>query len=158
MKIGIMSDSHDNLPAVSKAVSVFNDAEVSLVIHAGDFVSPFVSEPLKELESEFVAVFGNCDGERFGLFRAFGERIHRAPHSFEWSGKRILILHEPDNLDALAASGHFDAVIYGHTHDVDVREGRTLIVNPGECCGWLRRRRTVALWDVASGGVDIVSI
>jgi len=158
MKIGIMSDSHDNLPAIAKAVSVFNDAEVSLVIHAGDFVAPFVSKPLAELEMDFIAVFGNNDGERFGLSRVFEGKIHRPPYELDYNEKKILILHEPNNLDALVASGYFDAIIYGHTHDVDIQRGRTIVINPGECGGWLRGRRTVALWDVEFGEVEIVPV
>ncbi len=158
MKIGIMSDSHDNLPAIAKAVSVFNDAEVSLVIHAGDLVAPFVSKPLAELEMDFIAVFGNNDGERFGLSRVFEGKIHRPPYELDYNEKKILILHEPNNLDALVASGYFDAIIYGHTHDVDIQRGRTIVINPGECGGWLRGRRTVALWDVEFGEVEIVPV
>ena len=104
MKIGIMSDSHDNVPAIAKAVGFFNDAGVSLVIHARDLVSPFVSKPMKELEMEFEIVFGNNDGERLGLAHVFGGRIRRPPHIVLHEGRRILVLHEPDNLDALIAS------------------------------------------------------
>ena len=67
MKIGIMSDSHDNMPAIVKAVGFFNDVGVSLVIHAGDLITPFVAKPLSELDMDLVAVFGNNDGERLGL-------------------------------------------------------------------------------------------
>ena len=59
MKIGIMSDSHDNMPAITSAVGLFNDIGVKLVIHGGDLISPFVSKPIKHLNAEFVAVFGN---------------------------------------------------------------------------------------------------
>ena len=158
MKIGIMADSHDNMPAIGKAVSVFNDAEVSLVIHAGDLIAPFVSKPLGDLEMDFVAVFGNNDGERFGLGQVFQDQIHRAPYLMNYSGKNILILHEPDNLNALRASRCFDAIVYGHTHDVDIQKGESLVINPGECGGWLRGRRTVALWDVESGDVEIIPV
>lgn len=158
MKIGILSDTHDNMPAIAKAVSVFNDAEVELVIHAGDLVAPFVSIPLNGLKMEFVAVFGNNDGERIGLLNVFKGKIHRAPYLLEFHQKKILILHEPDNLDILAESGKFDAIIYGHTHEVDVRKGKTLIINPGECSGWLKGQRTVALWDVATGEVQIIPV
>ena len=47
--IGIMSDSHDNLDAIRKAVDAFNEAEVDLVIHAGDMISPFTSKEIKKL-------------------------------------------------------------------------------------------------------------
>ena len=158
MKIGLMTDSHDNMPAITKAVGVFNDVEVSLVIHAGDLVAPFTAIPLKQLKSDFIAVFGNNDGEKLGLSKVFEGRIHRPPHFITEGDKRILILHEPDNLKALSDSGHFDLIVYGHTHEVDVQKGRTLIVNPGECCGWVKGRRTVAFWDTASGDVDIVPV
>ena len=59
---------------------------------------------------------------------------------------------------AVSDSGYFDLIVYGHTHEVDVQKGRTLIVNPGECCGWVKGRRTVALWDTVSGDVDIVPV
>lgn len=158
MKIGIMADSHDNLPAISKAVSFFNDVGVSLVIHAGDLIAPFVSKPLAGLEMEFLAVFGNNDGERFGLAQVLEGKIHRPPHALNHGGKKILVLHEPDNLEALVASHYFDAVIYGHTHDVDIQKGETFVINPGECGGWLRGRRTVALWDVDLGEVEVVVV
>ncbi len=158
MKIGIMADSHDNLSAIGKAVSVFNDAEVSLVIHAGDLIAPFVSKPLMDLNGEFTAVFGNNDGERFGLAHVFEGKIHRAPYLMRYREKNVLILHEPDNLGALVDSDHFDLIVYGHTHDVDVQQGKTLVVNPGECCGWLRGKRTVALWDMESNDVEIVPV
>ena len=40
MKIGIISDSHDHVDNIRRAVSVFREASVELVIHAGDIVSP----------------------------------------------------------------------------------------------------------------------
>jgi len=38
MLIGIMADSHDNLPKVRQAVEFFNQKKVALVLHAGDFM------------------------------------------------------------------------------------------------------------------------
>jgi hypothetical protein len=31
-----------------------------------------------------------------------------------------------------------DVIIYGHTHEVDIRIGSPLIINPGEAGGWLK--------------------
>lgn len=158
MKVGILSDSHDNLPALAKAVGLFNDAETSLVIHAGDFVAPFTSRPLKSLQGDFIGVFGNNDGERCGLIRTFGECIYRPPYHFTFAGKNILLLHEPDQLDAFVASAQFDMIIYGHTHEPEVHRGDTLVINPGECGGWVNGKRTVALWEVESGEVEIIPV
>ena len=158
MRVGILTDTHDNMPAIAKAVGIFNDAEVSHVLHAGDLVSPFVSIPLKNLNMDFTAVFGNNDGERIGLANVFRGRIHRAPHPLEIGGKKILLMHEPDSLDALVASGRFDAIVYGHTHEPDIREGKTLVINSGEACGWLKGNRTIAIWDLASGEVQLMPL
>jgi putative phosphoesterase len=156
VKIGIMSDSHDHLAAIAKAVSIFNDAEVSLVLHAGDLVSPFVASALQHLRMGMVAVFGNNDGERIGLAKAFPDRIFRPPHRVTVEGRALLLLHEPDLLENLAGCGDFHAIIYGHTHVPEIKQGRTLVINPGECCGYLTGRRTVALWDLEKGRVDLL--
>jgi uncharacterized protein len=158
MKIGILADSHDNVPALKKAVNYFNELEVSWVIHAGDLIAPFVSKPLSQLNSDFVAVFGNHDGEKFGLEKALSGKIHRAPYTFTYKEKSILILHEPDNLEILVSAGKFDAIIYGHTHQPDIQSGKTLIINPGECGGWLYGRRTIAFWDTENQDARIITI
>ena len=62
-----------------------------------------------------------------------------------------------------AVAVHFDAVIYGHTHAVDIRtvphasgSGQTLILNSGEACGWLHDRATAALLDLETLDCEIV--
>ncbi|MEO0083560.1 MAG: YfcE family phosphodiesterase, partial [candidate division WOR-3 bacterium] len=62
--IGIISDTHDNLPNIKRAVKIFNQRKVSLVIHCGDFVAPFTLLTFKELQCPLTGVFGNCDGEK----------------------------------------------------------------------------------------------
>ena len=85
-----------DLPAIGKAVSVFNDAEVDLVLHAGDLVAPFVAKPLQFLKMDLIAVFGNNDGERLGLSKVFEGRIFRAPHEIRFAERRILLyFHQP---------------------------------------------------------------
>jgi putative phosphoesterase len=160
MRTGVISDTHDNRIKLSKAVDVFNNEQVDLVIHAGDFVAPFTSRDLSKLNAKFVAVFGNNDGEKIGLKTALSKvgNINHAPHEFTYLGKRFVVMHEPSCLEALASSGKYDVIIYGHTHEVDVREGRTLIVNPGECGAWTSGKSTVALIDLESMGVEVISL
>jgi hypothetical protein len=54
--IGLMADTHDNLPMVDKAVHRFNEENVGLVLHAGDYVAPFVIPRLKALKARFIGV------------------------------------------------------------------------------------------------------
>ena len=143
--VGLMADSHDNKNAVLKATRLFNDRQIGLLLHVGDYIAPFNAGWMADLDAPMIGVFGNNDGEKFGLraqFEALGP-IHRAPFSFEHEGKRFLLLHEPDEVDALAASGAYDVIVYGHTHEIDLRDGETRVVNPGECGGWTTGRSTV---------------
>ncbi len=159
MHIGILADTHDNLPLLHRAVSVFNERQVSHVIHAGDFTSPFTFRALKHLTCPFTGIYGNNDGERVLLQKLSGQRIFTQPYIMELDGRKIVIMHEHQVVDALADSGHFDLVIYGHTHEPDVRKrGKTLIVNPGELSGWLHGRSTVAIADLASLSAEILEI
>jgi len=149
MKIGILSDSHDHLARLAQAVAVFNEEAVGLVLHAGDFVSPTTARELGRLRAPLVGVFGNNDGDRLFLTKAFAGvgTLHAGPHELEVGGRRVVLMHEPRCLEALVESGAYALVVFGHTHDALVREGRTLVVNPGECGGWLSGRATVAVVD-----------
>ncbi len=149
MKLGILSDSHDNLPALARIVERFNAKNVDLVLHAGDFVSPFTAVPLSKLRAPLVGVFGNNDGDRLYLTRRFEGigPLHPGYHVFEIDGLRVVLMHEPKSIDALVTSDAYDLIVYGHTHEVDVRPGRPAVVNPGEACGWLTGRSTAVLFN-----------
>ena len=159
--IGLLSDSHDNLDRVRAAVRLFNDARCDLVIHAGDFVAPFAAEELRNLRAPVKAVFGNCDGEKAGLVRAFqgiGE-ITEGPLAFAHAGLRFVVVHFDTSAATQAASGLFDVVVFGHTHRplVESRDG-VLLANPGETGGWLSGKSTVALLDPAARTAEIVPL
>ena len=40
MKIGIISDTHDDVDNTNKAIDIFKENDVKAVIHAGDIISP----------------------------------------------------------------------------------------------------------------------
>jgi len=150
--IGIISDSHDHLGNVRRALALFRERGVEIVLHAGDFVSPFVSEPFREAGMRLIGVFGNNDGDKLYLrerFSGIGE-LHFGPHEFELGGRKILLMHEPRALDALVASGRYDLIVYGHTHRAEIREGRPLVINPGELGGWLTGQPSAACVDLAT--------
>jgi len=156
-KIGLIADSHENMPMIAKAVELFNRERVERVLHAGDIISPITAKEFKKLKCPLIAVFGNNDGEKIFLrekFSAIGE-IHERRWEGEIGGRKILLIHAPDMLDALAASGAYDLIVYGHTHVALVRQGKTLVVNPGECGGWLTGRCTVAILDTEKMTAEI---
>lgn len=161
MKLGVMADSHENMPMIRRAVEVFNDAGVDLVCHCGDVISPITSREFKDLDAPFVGVFGNNDGDRLFLKKKFRDigSFHEEPYEFEVDGKTVCLMHRPLHVDALVAEGRLDYVFYGHTHNIDVRDtGRPVVVNPGEAGGWISGRCTVAVVDLATKGVEIVTL
>jgi len=68
-------------------------------------------------------------------------------------------MHEHHIIDALAKSGCYDLVIYGHTHTPDIRTvNNTLIINPGEASGWLYGKPTVAVADLSAMTAEIIRL
>ena len=150
MKLGVMSDSHDNIPNVKRAVALFNELGVDLVVHAGDFIAPFAIDPLADLNCRVVGVFGNNDGERIMIAKKFepiGE-VHPNLASVSLDGRDIAVMHYPELAIPIAKSGDYDVVIYGHTHKIDIHKEKTLLLNPGETGGWTTGKSTVAVVDL----------
>lgn len=157
MMLGIISDSHDHLDNLRRVLEIFKDRDVKHIIHAGDFTSPFTRRVMKHFSGGFTGVFGNNDGERVLLKKLYQDNIFTQPYKFTLDSKRIVVMHEPDVVDALADSGHFDLVVYGHTHEPVIRKsGTTLIVNPGEVCGWLYGKPSAAIVDLEGMEAEIV--
>ena len=160
MLIGVVADTHDNLAKLRQALLQFKSAGVELVLHAGDMVSPFVAVPFQEAGLRVIGVFGNNDGDKLYLrerFSGVGE-LHFGPHELELSGRRVVLMHEPRALEALIASGKYDLIVYGHTHKVDLRPGPPLVLNPGECGGWLSGRATCAIVDLEALRAEILEL
>jgi len=163
--VGLIADTHDNLPMVDKAVKKLNEENVGLVLHAGDYVAPFVIPKFKELKAKLIGVFGNNDGDHELLKRRFSEQKHLDIRgNFAQvivDGLKIALLHGEDEelLKALVESESFDVVVQGHVHKAGFyRKGKTLVVNPGEVCGYLTGKPTIALFDTVKREAEIVEL
>jgi len=161
MKIGIISDTHDNLPKIKEAVEMFNQEKVQLVLHAGDFTSPFTSREFKNLNSPLKGVFGNNDGDKLLLQKYFvgiGE-ISSETYLTNLNQVSLIMLHKGELVDSLAESQKYDLIVYGHTHHPDLRRiGKTLIINPGEGGGWLSGKSTIAILNLKTLEARILEI
>lgn len=159
--IGILSDSHDNMVAIKKAVRFFNETECDLVVHAGDIIAPFAACELQNLTCEVKAVFGNCDGERKGLEKSFGSFgiIKDAPFVFSHRNLRFLVTHIYSSLDSSLSLNGLDVLIFGHTHKPEMKmEGKLRLINPGESGGWVSGKSTVVLFDPESKRAEIITL
>lgn len=162
--IGILSDSHDNMNALRKAVEFFNERGVKAVLHAGDIISPFTVRAFEELKPKLYFVFGNNDGDKLTLTKRFEEIGAVSCGDFgdlTIDGLHIALLHGTNEamVKALARSGEFDVVIRGHTHEPNVKiiEGVT-VINPGESSGVLSGKSTVAVLEIANLNFEITQL
>jgi putative phosphoesterase len=105
-------------------------------------------------------VYGNNDGEKIGLDNAFKElgTLLPGPRIFSYNGKSFFLTHEHVTVDAIRTSQSIDVIVYGHTHEVDIRKGKPLVVNPGEAGGWLKGKATIAVLDTVTMEVDIIEL
>ena len=147
MKIGILADTHDNLPKIEKAVRLFNRKRVDFVLHAGDYIAPFAVAKLKDLSCDFCGIFGNNDGERIGLTQASGGKIKDGPLRITLESRNIVLVHDINSVNP--ATEEAQLIIFAHTHKPEIsRKNSFLLINPGECAGWLSNRSSVAIIDL----------
>jgi len=160
--VGIISDTHDRLPLLDKAVKQLNEEKVELVLHAGDYIAPFVVPHFRPLKADLIGVFGNNDGDRDLLRKRFtelGSEIRGRFAEVIVDGLRIAVLHgdEEELLRSLINAESHDVIVHGHTHEAkNYRKGETLVINPGEVCGYLTEKPTIAILNTQTLNVKTV--
>lgn len=149
MRIGVVSDTHNNLKNVRRIVELFNAANVDRVIHTGDITQAKTIEVFGRLDAPMSGVFGNNDQERPSLEAAierYGFEFYEPPLQVCWHGRDIIVVHDPLEFD-----GRLDTqaiALHGHTHRYRCEEANgQLIFNPGECAGMMKGLNAVGLLD-----------
>ena len=61
MRIGVVSDTHNNLKNIDKIITLFNDAELELVVHTGDITNGRALERFSGLRCLLCGTYGNND-------------------------------------------------------------------------------------------------
>ena len=160
MRIGILSDIHDNIWALEAALRTLEDADALLGL--GDYCAPFTVAAIGEAFSRSVhLVWGNNDGDKLAIVRNAESHPHITFHG-EWAnlelgGRTIALVHDPALGEALAQGGRFDLVCHGHNHQRSINTvGETLLVNPGEVMGRFGVR-SVAFYDTDDEQAEIIT-
>lgn len=141
MKVGILSDIHDNIWKLASALAGLQEAEVLLC--CGDLCSPFIIGLLAEgfPDRPIHIVFGNNDADLFRITNNSRKYDHVHLHGEffqgELGGKRFSMNHFDNIARPIAASGQYDVVCYGHNHIYKIESmGSTLAINPGAIMGY----------------------
>jgi uncharacterized protein len=142
MLVGLVSDSHDNAPALRMAAGFLRERRPDLVLHLGDVTTKDTLDLLDGLP--LVTLRGNNDPPALG--------------ALDWSGTL-------DGVKVHAHHGHLkprladepDVLLHGHTHRRRAeRVGRTLVVNPGAL--YRTPRRTIALLRLPACEVEFYEV
>jgi putative phosphoesterase len=154
LRIAIISDIHDNIPNLRKALAKM--ADVDVLVCCGDLCSPFMIQELGEgFRGPTHIVFGNNDGDRFRIAdsaRAYANiHIHGEFVELELAGRKIAVNHFDNMGRAMSPSREYDVVCFGHNHRLEIKRlGGTLAINPGEIYGLLTGAATFVIYDTAT--------
>jgi putative phosphoesterase len=141
MIVAVMSDSHDHIWNVRKALEIIKSHQAKAIIHCGDLIAPFVLKELAKFEGPVHWVLGNNDGEQYLLTKlSLTELTNTKPYGFmgtlNLDAASIAFTHYEEMGYALAHTGQYDLVCCGHTHAHRLeRIHQTTLLNPGEIMG-----------------------
>ena len=127
MKYFLLSDIHGSLTQLNMVLDIYRKEQCDMLLLMGDILNygprnglpdgldaRGVADVLNPLKDEIVAVRGNCDSEVDQMLLHFP--IMATYTLLVDEGRKILLTHGHVYNKQTLPSGHFDAVIYGHTH------------------------------------------
>ncbi|MDY6878370.1 MAG: metallophosphoesterase family protein [Chloroflexota bacterium] len=162
MKVGIISDTHDNLRNLETALGVLQAEGVTRILHCGDVCGPEVIRALAGFDVWIAR--GNMDRHP-GLAQAVEDTLGRGRlawfHRFTLDGYPVAMLHA-DNEEVMGntiTSGQYAYVLCGHTHRRrDQTIDHTRVINPGALGGVRWQRRSFCILSLATGDVRFVKL
>lgn len=161
MKLAVLSDIHDNIWQLEKALQKIDAAD--MIVFCGDLCAPFTLKQMAEFPAKALhVVFGNNDGDRYLITKIAGDFSHVVLHGefakIEAGGLQIAVNHYPEIAAEIARNGAFDAVFYGHDHQHHIEKiGKTDLINPGEIMGRFGRS-TFIMYDTETRAVETIDV
>ena len=162
MRIGIISDTHDDLHTLDHALAILKAEGIDVLLHCGDLCTPATLEALATFDV-WVAR-GNMDRHRdlaVTARRTIGSERFAERHRLTLDGRSAVLLHghRQEELSGVISAGRYAYVFHGHTHRRrDQRVGPTRIINPGAVGGIRWQRRSFAILDTAGDEVDFRTV
>ncbi len=159
MRIGVVSDTHNRMSSVARIVELFRASGVERIVHTGDITQAKVLDAFSSLALPLHGVYGNNDLERESLdaaARLHGFVLLDPPLELCWAGRRLLIVHDPRDLERARRADH-ELLLHGHTHRRRIdRDAGALIFNPGECAGHMIGHNAVGIVDLATLSAELL--
>jgi len=160
MRIAIISDTHDNVPNLEKALKWMKENKIEQIIHCGDLCAPSMLRDIlaPNFSGQIHLVFGNVEDR--DLTPKIAANYKNIKHygdqgEMEIDGYKVAFVHFPDEAKKLAQSGRYDFVFYGHTHKPWTEKiGKTEVLNPGTLAGMFYKA-TFAVWNTDTGKLEL---
>ena len=150
MLIGVESDTHNNIRNIKQIISLFNDEDITSVIHTGDIASEKALDQFSTLNAKLIGVYGNNDRNESGLediAKKYSFKFQNPPKSIKIMDKKITIFHEPEDIDSfILKNPGVDLILHGHTHRYRHEiVNDVLLFNPGESAGMQKGKNAIGI-------------
>jgi hypothetical protein len=135
MHLGILSDTHDQLPRTQAALALLRSAGADVLIHCGDITRPNIVTACAVLPLYFA--YGNNDADSVPELTQVAQQTGATCLGWgdvvELAGKKIGVTHGHMTTDLRRVLAlHPDYLLTGHSHRRhDYQEGRVRRINPG---------------------------
>lgn len=151
-----------------KAFIIFNKQKVDLVLHLGDWVSPFMLRFCEYSDAKIISIFGNNERNKNRYLTKtklldVGIKFIGINAELELDGKKFYICHgkSKDEINSAISSGKYDVVLSGHNHLANIEKTKnTIHINPGSTCGIkngnINHELTVALYETGKNKPRII--
>lgn len=162
MRIGIISDTHDDLRALERAVGVLRAEDITTLLHCGDLCTPSVLEALSDFDTWIAR--GNMDRHEAlepTAHEVLGAGRLADHHHLTLAGQSVVLMHghQEGELRQLISAGDHAYVVHGHTHRRrDQRIGPTHVVNPGALGGMRWQRRSFCILDLEGNQTAFIKV
>lgn len=163
MQIGVLSDTHNNIGNLVRALRIFEEEGIRTLIHCGDMANETTAQQLDGFE--VVYVNGNVDHSVEAVndvILGLGPRnFAGAVFAGKLNGVAIAATHghRPDKLRELVRARRYNYVFHGHTHRRrDEVVGETRVINPGALGGARHEPRSVCVVDLDAATVRFIDV
>lgn len=163
MKIGVLSDTHDNVSNTTHVLATCRERRIETLIHCGDLTS-------LEMVSHFdgfrvIYTTGNMDITTGAIKKRFRKLRddNFVGYAFEGSLNGVPIAVTHSHIDSkvmdLVRQKRFKWIFHGHTHqrrDEVVQGAR--IINPGALGGLGKETRSFCIVDLVANHVEFIHV
>ncbi len=164
MKIGLLADMHNNIANLLRALKLFAEEGVDLLLHCGDMADMLTARQMTGFD--VIYVNGNSDNSAEAVSHTLWTLNPRNDipgdvYEGMLGGVRIAATHGhlSGKLDKLIRSRLYKYVFHGHTHRRrDQMIGKTRVINPGALGGARYEPRTVCIVNLDNDDVRFIPV